>query len=277
MKLAAWAKTTIVLGLMTAAHAVLGLACQTMEVYYPMLFSSRQAVLLSAVWIFAAEFFILVLAGLATAVIRPFRTIVLGFALSALVMNVAWGIDLITILASIVYWLVACGYAWMMTRELKNTIRFSFQTILRQQGLLMFISLAMISTSLAAVYSDRIVEAETYLPPGFQQLATETATGIFKTSDGYLRLGKTGQAIVLQQAEQTLDHIWSSLEALLARISGLLPFAVGALVLLWLDLIASAFAWIPAFALHFLFWFLVKLGFVHAASEAVQAERYGLE
>jgi hypothetical protein len=277
MKIGTWGKRTILLLLLIGVHVIFGIACQRVQVYYKSMFANWNAFLLTLMWIFVSFFLVMIVAGLVVCLVRPYRVIMLGLALSAFVMMILWGVNFYVLIAGLFYWLIASLYAYFVVRSLANSICFSLQPVVRGQNLLAFAMALMLGVSFAIAYEQSMVESQSTIPPMVKQVLTNLSIRSFDDRLETQGVGDRVKAITLQEAGRELDMLWSGLERTLNPFAGLVLIAAGIAVSIVLEIIFICFAWLPSIFLELLFLILPKLNLIRMISETKQTQRFVLD
>lgn len=275
MTISTWGKKTTLLLLLIGVHAIFGIACRRVLIYSLSILSIWSPVLLTLIWVFIPLFLVMVVKGWVVCLVRPYRTVVLGFGLSAFVMMIVWGLNSFILLSVIIYWLIGCYYAYFAVRSLDNSIRFSLRPVVRGQSLLAFAGILMMGISFAIAYYESMIQSGATIPPAIKQALTEASMQSFEN-----RLdvqAENDKIIALQEGRQELDMLWSSLERTMEPYSSLVPFAAGTAVTVVLYVVFVCLAWIPAILLEVLFPVLSKLKLICISSEMKQVQRFILD
>ncbi len=277
MNIAAWGKRIVLLLFLTVAHALFGLACQRIQFNYPTLIAQRSSLILLATWLFLSLLSVTTVAALVAALVRPYRAILLGFAIATFVMLIFWGINRDSLIAALVYWLIISSYAYFVARESDNSIRFSLQPVICGQNQLGLALVLVVAVSFAMAYDKSIAESETIIPAVVQRAVTNTTIRLVEGRLEDLGLQGTLKNIAVQEIKNEVDLIWSGFEKAMAPFAPLFPFILGGAVAIFLEILFFCFGWLPAIVLEILFWLLPRLHLIQSKTETRQVQRFVLD
>lgn len=278
MKSSSIIKVTFLLLLLIGAHVLLGMTCNKVQNNYTVLVPSGSPSLELALWGLGSILLCLLMSGLVAALVRPLGVVALGFLLSALGMVWAWGFNIYSAVASLLYFGIAFWFGRSVVDEIKNRIAFSTAPIQQGQKLLIFGLVLMIGASFAFGFRDAAIQSGELIPSAFKQQVSESiASGIQTRLENQGGQDQGNNAKILQGIPQGLDKFWSQLEALLETHPDAVPYVFGLLVVWILFTLLSLLAWFPPRLVEWVVLFLKGAGFAHEITEPAEVRRLVLD
>ncbi len=281
MKVSALIKTGLFIALLIVAHILFGIACNRVQSQYATLFTPGKALLNLAVWAFGSILLVVLTGGLVAALVRPFWVIALGFALSALALVLAWGINLYSGVAALVYLLIAIGFANNVLHEMNNRLNFSVRPIQEEQKLLLFGLALLVGVSFALGYQKDAQQSGVIIPPAYKQTVMAAITrSVGAQIEKQSGLGPAEKAMALQQMQQMqqeAEKFWTGVEKALQPYALYFPIGLAALMIWLLETLFGFIAWVPPVLLSTVFPLLKAIGVTHEIIEAKEIRRLTLE
>jgi hypothetical protein len=278
MKMSSLAKTTVFILVLIGAHVLLGITCNKVQAQYESLFPPDKASLNLVIWVVGSILLGALTGGLVAALVRPFWIIALGFFLSSLAMLLAWGVNIYSAIAALIYFLIAIRFCKTVADEINNRLNFSVNPIQQEQKLLLFGLALMIGAGFALGYQDATRRSGELIPPAYKQKITDSIT---RTVQAQLEKqsgpGQVENTMVLQQMQQGVEKLWASADKLLEPYVSYLPFVIGALLVWLLNTLLGFIAWIPPLLLSRIIPLLKAIGVTHEVVETKEARRLVLD
>ena len=271
-------KITVFILMLIGVHVLLGMTCNKVQSHYEELFPPGIASLNLAIWVVGSILLNALIGGLVVALVRPFWIIALGFFLSSLAMLLAWGINIYSALASLIYFVIAIWFCRTVVNEIKNRLNFSVQPIEQEQKLLLFGLALMIGVSFALGYQDAARQSGEVIPPTYKQKITDSITHTVQAQlEKRSGLGQVESAMVLQGMQQGVEKIWAQADTLLEPHGSYLPFVIGGLLVWLLNTLLGFIAWLPPRLLSRIIPLLKAIGVTHEVVETKEARQLVLD
>ncbi|MBU2609868.1 MAG: hypothetical protein KJ606_02810 [Chloroflexi bacterium] len=285
MKASSVVKIAIFLLFLVGAHVLFGVACTKVQSQYGALFTPAvrgftqgKPLLDLALWVFGSILFLALTGGLVVALVRPLWIISLGFFFSSLAMLLTWGINYISALASLIYFLIAIGFSNMVVDEIKVRLNFSVKPIQQEQKFLLLGLALMIAVSFALGYLEDARQSEAMIPPAYKQMVSDMVTPAMQAQiEKQTAIGLTEKAMALQQLQQGLEKFWVETERTIQPYAPYLPLAIGVLVFWLLETFLGLVSWIPPLLLSGFFPLLKAIGLTHEVAETKEVRRLALD
>jgi len=278
MKASSVVKIVLFLLVLVGAHVLFGLTCNRFQNQYEVLFTQGKPLLDLALWTFGSILLVALMGGLVAALVRPFWVVALGFFLSALALVLAWGFNLYSGVATLVYLLIAILFANDIIHEMKNQLAFSTRPIQVEQKLLLLGLALLVGAGFALGYRAEIEQSGLFIPAAYKQTIITVITRSVKSQlESQAGLGAAEVDMALQQLQQGTEKFWTEFERMLKPYAPYLPFVLGALVFWMLETLLGFVAWIPSLLLSGIIPLLKAVGVTHEVVETREARRLVLE
>ena len=278
MKMSSLVKITVFILMLIGAHVLLGITCNRVQSHYEDLFPPGTASLNLAIWVVGSILLCALIGGLVAALVRPLWIIALGFFLSSLAMLLAWGTNIYSALASLIFFLMAIRFSRTVVDEIKVRLNFSVNPIQQEQKLLLFGLALMIGAGFALGYQDAARQSGKLIPPAYEQKITDSIT---RTVQAQLEkrsgFGQVENAMTLQELQQGIEKFWAQADTLLEPYASYLPFVIGALLVWLLNTLLGFIAWIPLLLLSRIIPLLKAIGVTHEIVETKEARQLVLD
>jgi hypothetical protein len=278
MKMSSLVKIAVFILMLIGAHVMLGMTCNRVQSHYEDLFPPGNASLNLAIWVVGSILLSALISGLVVALVRPLWIIALGFFLSSLAMLLAWGTNIYSALASLIYFLIAIRFSRTVVDEIKVRLNFSVKPIQQEQNLLLFGLALMIGAGFALGYQDAARRSGELIPPAYKQKITDSITRTVQAQlERQSGLGQVENAMVLQGMQQAVEKLWTQADTLLKPYASYLPFVIGALLVWLLNTFLGFIGWLPPRLLSGIIPLLKGIGVTHEVVETKEALRLVLD
>jgi len=277
MRYATMIKSAVFLALLAAAGLLLGTVCKRVYQNNAVLFSPGRELLHLALWAFGAILLFAAAAGLVAALVRPLWLVILGFALTAAIIVVAWKISLVTVILGLVFIALAAIYARAVSRELDSRLDFSVRPLAEEQKTLLFVLALLVSVSFALGYAADARQRGYVIPPAYKQFTADLMLQAIKAQvGGALDLIPGMEAAMTAEFTRSLDQFWVEIEAKVKPYVPYIPVALAVLLFWILESLLGLVSWIPTLLLSMIFPLLSALGVTHTLSKTKEARRLTL-
>jgi hypothetical protein len=264
--------------MLIGAHFLLGMACNKIQSHYADFLPLGSQSLTLAIWVFGSILLCALTGGLVVAVVRPQWVVAIGFGLSSLAMFVAWGINIYSAIAALVYFVIAFWFCKTVIDEMMTRLYFSINPIQQGQKILLIGLALMIGASFAFGYQDAARKSGEMIPSAYKQKITDSIT---RTVQGQLEkqsgLGQGQSSNVLQGMQQGVDKVLTQADTLLKPYASILPYVIGVLLAWLLNTLLGLLSWLPPRLLNLIILMLKGIGFVHEAVETTEVRRLVLD
>jgi hypothetical protein len=278
MKMSSLVKIAAFILLLMGAHVLLGMACSMVQNRYEDLFPPTSASLDLVLCVFGSILLCALIGGLVAALVRPVWVIALGFCLSSLAMLVAWGINIYTAIAALVYCLISIGFSITVVNEIKARLNFSIKPIQQGQNLLLFGLALMIGVSFALGFQEAGKQSGELFPSAYKERITDLITSRVEAQlEDQAGIGQNESAMVLQGMQQGVDKVMAQADTLLEPYAAYVPFIVGLLLVWILFPLLGILGFLPLRLLSGIIPLLKGIGVTHEVVEQVEARRLVLD
>ncbi len=260
--------------LLVAAGCLWGYVCGMIGERYDLIFSPGMSLLYLGLWFLGALVAIAVTGGLVAVLLRPFWVAAVAFALSAVGMFLLWEISIVSGICAAVYFLIGLLYVAGVRAEIGSRIRFSVWHVMRSQGVLLVVLVAIACTSLYFGYAADIESEGFSLPEDGVNWAVDIA-------DEYLDVILPGESLSPEEKQEALDELRAILEGDLpdrvAPYERFIPIGLAVIAFIILTPVVFLLSWIPILILSILFVILVRSGVVKRVTKSVKVTRLSIE
>lgn len=262
---------------LVASGVLLGVILNKIYLKYRILFLPGQALLELALWAFGAILVSATFGGLVAALVRPWWLAVLGFALSAFAMVIAWEISPIPLIAGFVYLVLATLYTRSLIHELDARLDFSIRPISEEQKLLFLALTLLVAVSFARGYATDARQQGFILPPEAKEaMINMTLPSIQAQIEGQPELGPRERTTALNEAREQTEKFWAETEEQIEPYAQYIPLALAMIILTTFQTLLGLLAWIPTTVLSIIFSFLKTWGITHIIIETKEVKRLEL-
>lgn len=270
-------KIVVLVLLLIPAGVFFGLACQNINQQYELLLALDKEVVRSFAELLLAVGTVAVVGGLVAALVRPVWICVVGFALSALAVLLAWELSLASGISALIYFLVGAGYSRGVAEALDNRLKFSVEGISGSQSTLLAGLAIAASVSLYFGYAAQVAEQGFEFPPAIRDTITEFSMVPMRTQiEARTDLTSEQKEVLAAQMGEGLDQFMASTEEMIEPYERFVPVAVAFMLFQLLAVINSLFFWVPIVVLAVLFPILTAVGVVKKTTETREVQRLGL-
>lgn len=270
-------KTAIFAAILVAAAAMFGWVCGRVYQQYEAVFSPGTGLWNLITWILVTMALVLATSGLVAALIRPFWATVISFALSAVAMILAGGINSLSVILGLIFFVSSLIYARSVVRELNNRLFFSVRPIRESQKILLLALIVIVSLSFALGYRDDLKHRGTIVPPAYRETVMGLLLPRLQTlikSQG--EIPPKQMAFITEQFKQKIDEFWVKADTSLQPYAQYIPLGL-ALILIWaLKSLLGLLSWIPISVLGLIFPLLRWTRVVRVETKTKEAERLTL-
>ena len=278
MKMSSLLKITVFILMLLGAQVLFGMTLNRVQSHYEDLFPPGMTSLNLVIWVVGSILLSALIGGLVVALVRPLWIIALGFFLSSLAMLLAWGTNIYSALASLIYFLIVIRFSRTVVDEIKVRLNFTVNPIQQEQKLLLFGLALMIGAGFALGYQDAARRSGELIPPAYKQNITDSITRTVQAQlEKQSGLGQVENAMALQGMQQGVEKLWAQADKLLEPYASYLPFVIGALVVWRLKTLLDFIAWIPPLLLSRIIPLLKAIGVTHEVVETKEARRLVLD
>lgn len=262
---------------LVASGILLGVVLNKICLKYRILLLPGQDLLELALWVFGAILVSAIFSGLVAALVRPWWLAVLGFALSAFAMVIAWEISPIPLIAGFVYLVLATLYTRSLIHELKARLDFSIRPISEEQRTVFLALTLLVAVSFAWGYATDARQQGFIMPPEAKEaMVNMTLPSIQAQIEGQPDLGPRERTAALSAAREQMEKFWAETEAKIEPYARYIPLALATMILMMFQTLLGLLAWIPTTVLSVIFSFLKTLGITHITTETKEVKRLEL-
>jgi hypothetical protein len=270
-------KIVVLVLLLIPAGAFFGLACQNINQQYELLLALDKEVVRSFAELLLAVGTVTVVGGLVAALVRPVWICVVGFALSALAVLLAWELSLASGISALIYFLVGAGYSRGVAEALDNRLKFSVEGISGSQSTLLSGLAIAACVSLYFGYAAQVAEQGFEFPPAIRETITEFSMVPMRAQiEARTDLTSEEKEVAAAQMREGLDQFVASMEEMIEPYERFVPLAVAFMLFQFLAVINTLFSWVPIVFLAVLFPILTAVGVARKTTETREVVRLGL-
>lgn len=278
MKMSSLVKITIVTIILIGAHVLFGMTCKMVQGQYLTLIPPEKSSLNLVLWVIGSILLVALISGLVVALVGPFWIVMLGFGLSSLAMLLAWGPNLFSAIASLIYFLIAVWFGRTVVGEINNRLNFSVKPIQQEQKLLLFGLALMIGAGFTFGFQDAALQSGTIIPPSFKQKITDSITSSMQAQiEKQNNLGQVEDPTTLQDDPLGIDMLFAQTDTLLEPYAPYVPFIIGALLVCLLSTLLGFVDWLPSRLLGRILPVLKVIGVTHEVVETKETRRLVLD
>jgi len=264
-------KSVIFILLLIAASCFVGNTCNKIGQLGDTIFSPSMNTLYPFLWLLLALALVAITAGLVAALVRPLWVCFVAFALSGLAVLFIWGLNLISLVLAVIYFLAGLVYSLGVAKGLNERINFSVSPIRDNQTILL---IALVIAACALFYSGYAarIESEGFTTPPF---AIDMVTGIaeeqIEKSPGLTPQEKEqAMAEFRQQFEQQVED-W------VKPYQQFIPIGIAVTLLGILMTIIGLLSWLPALILGAIFAILAACHVTSVVTEMQEVTRLTID
>ena len=272
----AWLVKVIVFGvLLTGAGAFFGLVLTRVGDGYVHLIPGTWGLwgaLRLGFWVLGALAAVAVTAGFVAVLIRPYWVAALCFFVSALALFLTWEISVVSLIVSIIFFIMGLIYLAGVRTEITHRIKFSIWQIRSSQTVLLVILVALACTSLYFGYAKKI-DAE-----GFQ-LNDKAISGIINFTHDYI-IDKVLPEEDINKDQILLElgnYLRNDLQKDMGPYQGYIPMGLSAIAFSVLMLATFILSWFPLLILSLIFFILLRLKLVKRKAHAIEVTRLSIQ
>jgi hypothetical protein len=167
-------KSGVFILLLIAASCFFSYRCQQIGQLSDAIFSPSLDTLYPFLWLLLAIALVAITAGLVAALVRPLWVCFVAFALSGLAVLLILGLNLLSLVLAVLYFLAGVIYSQGTAKGLNERIKFSVRPIQDNQMILLIVLVIAACAMFYSGYAAKI-EREGFTPPAF---VIDIATGI---------------------------------------------------------------------------------------------------
>ena len=207
-------KEILFLALLVLCGGWMGILCGRVSHQYEQLFFPFSQALKSAAWVIGSLLLIVALTGLATALLRPLKILLLGHTLGAVAFLLGWRNGWVSFAGAFIYLAFMAYYALILSGELERRLVFSLRPLWYEQRKL-FVGISLLfSVSFAWGYQISVAQDTLQVPQGFKRAAEEAMLSSLQSQvQNQPGLDPAQRTIYLEQARKSLDEAWERLES----------------------------------------------------------------
>ena len=264
-------KSAIFIVLLIAASCFLGNTCQQIGQLGNTIFSPSWDMVYPFLWLLLALALVAIASGLVAALVRPLWMCFIAFALSSLAVLFIWGLNLISIVLAVIYFLAGLLYSSGVAKGLDERINFSVRPIQDNQTILLIVLIIAASASFYSGCAEQIKNEGFTVPPFITNMVVEIAEGQMEGSMG-LTPAEKEQAIAefREQFEQQMQG-W------IEPYQQFIPISIAVTLLGFLMTTVTFFSWIPILLLRGIFAILAALHVANVVTETKETKRLTLD
>ena len=278
MKMSLFVKTVVFILLLIGAHLILGIMCSQLQHQSASSFPNGKATLNLLLWTVGSILLVLLIGGFVTTFIRPFWILSIGYFLSSLALLVGWGVNIYLAITSLLYFLIAIYFSYIVVKEIKERVSFSVKPIQQGQNLLVLGLTLLIGVSFALGYQEAMRQSGEVIPSAYKQKIFDSIT--LRMQDNLNKESETSpieNAMIMQQMQQGLEELWIQADAMLKPYSSYIPFIFGGLLICVLNPLLGIIAWLPPRLLFRIVQLLKAIGVVREVIEVKETKQLVLD
>lgn len=215
-----------------------------------------------------------VAAGFVAILIRPFWVAALCFLVSSLALFLTFEISILSLVVSVIYFVMGLIYLAGVRTEIAHRIKFSIWQIRGSQAVLLVFLVALACSSLYFGYSDRI-EKE-----GFD-LTDEGISWMVEFAENHIIDRIVPGSMTYPEKQEILQNLRSYLDEDLHEdmepYEGYIPMALAAIAFSVLMLATFVLSWLPLLILSLVFFILLRLKLVKRKAQPVEVTRLTIQ
>jgi hypothetical protein len=263
--------------LLILAGAFFGMACQNINQQYELFLALDKEVVRSFAQLLLAVATVAVIGGLVAGLVRPVWICLLGFALSALAVFLAWELSLASGVSALIYFLIGALYSRGVAEALDHRLSFSVEAMSGSQSTLLAGLAIAASVSLYFGYAAKVEEQGFQFPPAIRDTMTEFSMVPMRAQiEARSDLTSQQKEALAAQMREGLDQFMASTEEMIKPYERFVPVAVAFMLFQLLAVVNTLFSWVPIVVLAVLFPILNAVGVAKKTTETREVERLGL-
>jgi len=264
-------KTIIFVVLLIAASSYLGNIDRQIGQLGDAIFSLSMDTLYPFIWLLLALALVAITAGLVAALVRPLWICFVAFGLASLALLFIWGLNLISIVLAVMYFLAGLLYSRGVAKGLNERINFSVHPIKDNQTILLTVLIIAACALFYSGYAAQIEREGFTTPPLVIDMVTGMAEGQIERSPG-LTPEEKEQAIAefRQQFEQQVEDA-------IKPYQQFLPIGIAIILLGLLTTIIGLLSWLPTLILRALFAILAACHVTSVVTETQEVKRLTID
>lgn len=264
-------KSVIFVVLLIAASSYLGNIGHQIGQLGDAIFSPSMDTLYPFIWLLVALVLVAITAGLVAALIRPLWICFIAFAVSSLAVLFIWGLNLISIVLAVMYFLAGLLYSRGVAKGLDERINFSVHPIKDNQTILLTVLIIAVCALFYSGYAAQI-ESEGFTTPPFAiDMVTGIAEGQIERSPG-LTPEEKEQAIA--EFRQQFEH---QVEDAIKPYQQFVPIGIAVILLGLLTTIIGLLSWLPTLILRAMFAILAACHLTSVVTETQEVKRLTID
>lgn len=264
-----WIKIVIFSVLLIGAGYFFGTVCGQINQVYNLILAPSVEILYQFLWFLLAVLIIAVVAGLASALLRPVWIGIIAFAFSGAAMLLGWQITTTSSILAVLYFLAGVIYMFVVSSKLNQLIKFSVQPVVKSQGILRIILILMACASLYLGYMSHIEKNGFSVPEQYFEIL----------------IGQVEKQVKAQVSEKEYKKIMPGLreelrgaidkfsKGTIGPYGRFIPLIIAICLFMPLVTIVQLLSWIPAIFLCVIFPLLERLGVLKTVSETGEIQR----
>jgi len=264
-------KTIILVVLLIAASSYLGNIGRQIGQLSDAIFSLSMDTLYPFIWLLLALALVAITAGLVAALVRPLWICFIAFALASLAVLFIWGLNLISIVLAVMYFLAGLLYSRGVAKGLNERINFSVHPIKDNQTILLTVLIIAACALFYSGYAAQIEREGFTTPPFVIDMVTGMAEGQIERSPG-LTPEEKEQAIAefRQQFEQQVEDA-------IRPYQQFVPIGIAIILLGLLTTIIGLLSWLPTLILRAIFAILAACHVTSVVTEMQEVKRLTID
>ena len=215
-----------------------------------------------------------VAAGFVAILIRPFWVAALCFLVSSLSLFLTFEISILSLVVSVIYFMMGLIYLAGVRTEISHRIKFSIWQIRGSQTVLLVILVGLACSSLYFGYSDRIEQE------GFD-IPDEGISWMIEFAEDHIMDRIMPGSITYPERQEILQNLRSYLDEDLHEdmesYEGYIPMALAAIAFSVLMLATFVLSWLPLLLMAILFFILLRLKLVKRKAQPVEVTRLTIQ
>jgi hypothetical protein len=272
------AKIVLLVLLLIPAGAFFGLACQDMNQQYELLLALDKEVVRSFAQLLLAVAAVAVVGGLMAALVRPVWTCVVGFALSALAVFLAWELSLASGVSALIYFVVGALYSRGVAQALDSRLKFSVEPISGSQSILLAGLAIAASVSVYFGYAAQIEEQGFEFPPAIRETMTQFSMVPMRAQiEARTDLTPEQKEVMEDQMRDGLEQFMASTQEMIEPYERFVPLAVAFMLFQLLAVVNTLFSWVPIVVLAVLVPILTAAGVAKKTTQTREVVRLSLD
>ncbi len=264
-------KSIIFVVLLIAASSYLGNIGRQIGQLGDAIFSPSMDILYPFIWLLLALVLVAITAGLVAALVRPLWICFIAFAVSSLVVLFIWGLNLISVVLALMYFLAGLLYSRGVAKGLNERINFSVHPIKDNQTILLIVLIIAVCALFYSGYAAQIEREGFTTPPFVIDMVTGMAEGQIERTPG-LSPQEKEQAIAefRRQFEQQVEDA-------IKPYQQFIPIGIAVILLSTLMTIISLISWLPTIILRAIFAILTASHVTKVVTETQEVKRLTID